>query len=929
MMRLLAMLLPCGVHAACPLISSSPYRNEASPFGWAVAPFDFDYANQNDWASRYATCAGLKQSPMDISTSGCPIQSGGADGSLQTAASYTGLQAGTMVNISAYLRTAYAQGKFGSLTLLDQAYQATQVHLTTPSFHSVNGLQYSAEMLILHVPKDQNGLQGSAVVSVLFNTGGASSLFSAMGFGDDLVPISVDLAGSWPALGVIDIPATVAAPLSQTSYFYNGSVPVPPCTENVKWFVLTTPETASQNQIAKLAEALSCYAGGTASRTPIPNPPPATALNSKPGAGSCRDIITNSLRVGGPHDQSTCKAFKQIGPPTFNVNRTAACWDTDLPSSYYSKCLGSPIDIKSSQAHIEAKALPANSFIFYHPVKEVEIVPTDFMLDINPVNRSQVDNYADFGFLMMAGRRFVARKASLKAISSHSYNGLRYAGELNIEHTLFADDVHDLYNMTIIGAGVSGGARRLQGDGVTGDVKHRVWVTIPLTIGAANPFFMSLGAGEAAYSSSVKGGKPYSLSGLFDINASIQTALAGSYSWYSGSLTEPGCSPWGVRWLVFDTPLQISIEQLNLLALPVSGTDSTRVNATVISDYQYSSHVWKNSIPAFAVDNIKGSEQQCGAKDDWNYGNISCWSSSYPICSTGLYQSPIDISAVDVRFQGQDSFIARTAWHPLSGLRVANTARSIGVYNEDMGYVMQIGSNGLPQYYQLTQFNLHMPSQHSLNGRQYAAELVVLHKNQLAAGQLDNQDALAASFFFNVGTNRSLLLDQLLHQAPVLPGQWQQADTPIDLLRSLGPVVDGNFYRYNGSLTTPPCSQTVKWYVFETALNMTLDQWVAFKAMFPNPSNNRPSKPLNGRVIVKNSFMEPGSQSYDFYLNRQAGVSSKAPGPAWIIAPVVGSVMLAAATFYAVLVREGRTVQLEGAGGLTEAGRSARSCNQF
>jgi len=583
--------------------------------------------------------------------------------------------------------------------------------------------------------------------------------------------------------------------------------------------------------------------------------------------------------------------------------------------------------VKTLQAHYQTTSVSANSFMFYQPISEVKATPGTFNVAFTAVNRSQIDNYGDFGYLVLGGRRFNARNISFKAISSHSINGQNFAGELNIEHTLYGDDLHDLYNMSLV-SGISSASPTVapvSGQSASsatamGDNLHRVIVSIPVTIGLENSMLLSMGVGTSAYSTVVSSGLPYNLQANVDINASLQSVLTGPYDWYDGGLTVPGCANWGVRWIVFETPLQISINQLNFLNLPVSGMDSTRVNQTLISSSNYANHVWRNGFPPFAADSIQGAEQMCDATVDWNYANVSCWSYKWPVCNSGSFQSPININTSLVSQVGRDYFLSRAGWHPISGLRVANTGRSLAVNNEQIGYLTQLGPNGFPKYYQVTQFNLHMPSEHLINGRQYAAELSILHRNQLSVYQLDPTDITITSFLFNVGTIRNPLLDQLLGQVPINPGQWAQSRTPIDLLRSLGPAMNGNFYSYNGSLTAPPCTQGVKWFVFETALNMSQDQWLSFKNMFPSPSNNRPTQPLNGRLLSKNSFQEGSAAHYDFFLNRAAGENRETPGPAWIIAPVVGTVLLAAVVMWAVFVREDRFAhKLEGAGGLVDS----------
>lgn len=910
-----------------------------------MSPNNFDYTTltqtstsltpTNHWAtgSKYVTCGGVRQSPIDIvfteddaDPAYCPWDRYGDDGNMASRAQYLALQGGSMITVSTYLRTFYAQGQLGTLHLDDVTYTATQIHVTSPSFHTSNGQSFAGEIMIVHVPQgQQNGLNGTAVVSIfLADLGDTSAFLADMGFTDDSLPMNPPglVGSSWPASQIIDVPGLMASVLAGPFVQYNGSVPVPPCTENVKWFVMANIHSASMNQINKISSALSCYAGGIVKRKSFPNPPIVSRYtdadgNIVPKYGTCRKLALNSLRVGGPHDQETCNAFIKAGSSA--VNLTAACWDTANTPAVQAACVASPIDIKKAQAHVEPTVAQANNFMYYQPVAEVAVTPSNFSLDVSAVNRSNVDNFGTFGYIVLGGRRFDARNVSLKAISSHSYDGVYYAGEINIVHTLYGDDLHDLYNMPAMSESSSAQGSSPWASTQMANQLHKVIVSIPITIGAQNPFLLSLGAGIPGYSSTVASGVGYNIQARVDINASLQSSLTGPFSWYDGGLTTPGCANWGVRWLVFETPLQVSIDQFNLLALPVSGMDSTRVNQTRIATQNYAGHVWRNSLPSFAVDNIRGAEQLCSPITAWNYANVSCWPTLYPLCGSGRSQSPININTSRLTSTGMDKFIGRTGWHPLSGLRVVNSGSSLAVYNEQMGYVMLMGANGFPSYYQLSQLNLHMPSEHLIDGRQFAAELSVVHKRQTTVYQLDTSDVLITTFFFSVGPKRNPLLDQLLGTTPLMPGQWSAPSTPVDLLRSLGPAIKGNFYRYNGSVTMPPCSEIVKYLVFERALNMSQDQWLSFKAMFPGLANNRPAQAVNGRPVAKNSFMEGSLTSLDYYFRRDGGGNREMLGPAWIIAPIVGTIVIAVAVMASVFVKEDRRRRMESAGGLTES----------
>merc|ERR1712013_703732 len=79
---------------------------------------------------------------------------------------------------------------------------------------------------------------------------------------------------------------------------------------------------------------------------------------------------------------------------------------------------------------------------------------------------------------------------------------------------------------------------------------------------------------------------------------------------------------------------------------------------------------------------------------------------------------------------------------------------------------------------------------------------------------------------------------------------------------SLVSSLEGNFFTYAGSLTTPPCSETVRWIVMETAQECSQGQVEAFKSLFPNPMSNRPLQRINGRTIKKN--WDEGGDSLQF-----------------------------------------------------------------
>jgi carbonic anhydrase len=63
---------------------------------------------------------------------------------------------------------------------------------------------------------------------------------------------------------------------------------------------------------------------------------------------------------------------------------------------------------------------------------------------------------------------------------------------------------------------------------------------------------------------------------------------------------------------------------------------------------------------------------------------------------------------------------------------------------------------------------------------------------------------------------------------------------------------DQNYYTFDGSLTIPPCSEGVKWFVMKTPVELSPAQIAAFARLYPD--NARPVQPLNGRKVEESNF---------------------------------------------------------------------------
>lgn len=205
----------------------------------------------------------------------------------------------------------------------------------------------------------------------------------------------------------------------------------------------------------------------------------------------------------------------------------------------------------------------------------------------------------------------------------------------------------------------------------------------------------------------------------------------------------------------------------------------------------------------------------------------------YRICDTGIHQSPIDLvnptpvelSAIIFNYQ------------PAS-VNICNTGNTIQVAYRNKGNWIEIDETK----YHLLQFHFHAPSEHRVVGELSDMEMHLVHESE------DGTLAVIGVLIKSGSTYTAF--DSFWHLIPSIACESEQVSgivlNAFDLLPS-----SKNTYRYDGSLTTPPCSEGVKWIVMTTPIEMSHSQIAAFKAIFDG--NNRPVQPLNDRELLVGS----------------------------------------------------------------------------
>jgi carbonic anhydrase len=244
--------------------------------------------------------------------------------------------------------------------------------------------------------------------------------------------------------------------------------------------------------------------------------------------------------------------------------------------------------------------------------------------------------------------------------------------------------------------------------------------------------------------------------------------------------------------------------------------------------------------------------------DAWNHdpnspiGPFQWADIGFPTCGQGLQQSPVNIETGQVAIRHGPPL--RLEYHE-SELAIENTGHVVevpipaGVHN-----TLQIGDDR----YELVQYHFHAPSEHAVNGRLADVEAHFVHQNAEGA-------TVVVGVFYRLGRRPNPLLERVLLAAPMEAGDEVNAGeaNPAVLFRDLEGVSGehdrvrvGDFYTYSGSLTTPGCTENVRWTLLTNGGHVSQEALSRFHqviSLFPNydgyPNNNRPVQPLNGRVI--------------------------------------------------------------------------------
>ena len=229
-------------------------------------------------------------------------------------------------------------------------------------------------------------------------------------------------------------------------------------------------------------------------------------------------------------------------------------------------------------------------------------------------------------------------------------------------------------------------------------------------------------------------------------------------------------------------------------------------------------HAFASEAPHWGYEGSEGPSQ---------WGDLS---SEYSECKLGRNQSPINITHA---VKGDLTNLSID--YKAGGDRIINNGHTVQV-NYEPGSTLTLDGHT----YELKQFHFHTPSENEIDGKHYPMEGHFVHADK--EGNL----AVLAVMFDGTNTN------------PELAKAWSQMPSANDGEHTLATAIDANqllptdhsYYRFNGSLTTPPCSEGVVWLMMKNQEAASSEQVSQLHDTLKH-DNNRPVQPLNARVVLQ------------------------------------------------------------------------------
>ncbi|KAJ8598530.1 hypothetical protein CTAYLR_001326 [Chrysophaeum taylorii] len=814
-----------------------------------LAPADWGSCASGEWDD----CNGMYQSPIDLVTADAYAP---AAGKTQIAYSYAPDSGLEIINTGHNLEVVLSSAA-GRVVHNGRDYVALQFHFHLLSEHTVDGEYHDGEMHIVHGAYDDGGsIDSLLVIGIFFNvTGDEDNTFlDTIKWGE--APLTEN-GGNGTAIDE-DVDLNFFADILSGEFWrYKGSLTTPACAEIVEWHVMKKISPMSQSQYD--------YFQGI-----FPNPSNYRPVQPMNGRNLLDSAVVLGLGEACVVGADLCGNVDDSLDCVDNVCATAVvechygyeegrdplgetCDDCLAPADWgscstgeWDDCNGmyqSPVDLVTSDAYTPAAGKTQIAYS-YAPDSGLEIINTGHNLEVVLTSAA--------GKVVHNGRDYIALQFHFHLLSEHT------DGEMHIVHGTY-DDEGNIDGLLVLGIFFN-----VTGDEDNGFLETIKWEEAPTT--------ETEGAGVAI-------DEDVDLNFFADI-------LSGEFWRYKGSLTTPACAEI-VEWHVMKKISPMSQSQYDYFqgifpnpsnyrpVQPMNGRnlldsavvlglgEACVVGADLCGNVDDSLDCVDYVCATAVVECHYGYEEgrdplgetcdDCLAPADWG----SCSTGEWNDCD-GNYQSPVDLVTASAFTPLAGKTQITFSYSPDSGREIINTGHNLEVVlSSAAGKVVHNSRD-----YMALQFHFHLLSEHTVDGEYHDGEMHIVHAAYDDEGGIDS--LLVLGIFFNVtGDEDNSFLETIKwEEAPTT--ETESAGVAIDEdvdLNFFADILSGEFWRYKGSLTTPPCSEIVEWHVMKTVSPMSQSQYDYFQNIFPNPSNYRPVQPMNDRNLLDSAVVLSASET--------------------------------------------------------------------
>jgi len=442
-------------------------------------------------------------------------------------------------------------------------------------------------------------------------------------------------------------------------------------------------------------------------------------------------------------------------------------------------------------------------------------------------NGHAIKMQALFGVMHLPDGDYEARQLTFHFPSEHAVDGVLAAGEMQITF-------HNTQKQgTAVVSVLLHDSALLEVDGKSRELT----------------FLTSLGFGEHLPPKGME--LEMSPDATLDMAATFGELFNGPYFHYEGSLTTPPCSE-SVHWYVLERPAPVTEAMIdNFKSLFADGNvrpiQPLNGRAVVVSQVATSDTEFQAR--------AKPQPEEIKDAQHWTYDRVDKWGDAFPHCD-GTSQSPVDVDTTSaITSTGASTVLSQL-------VKYKALSRDAEVYIVNNGHTVQLkGTFGMMKLpdgdYEARQIHFHFPSEHAIDGVLAAGEMTIVHHNTKNKSHDSAMVSIllhdAQSLVETKGTKGELEFFEDLGFDAELPrfGESHKLGTKMNLAETFARQLQGGYFHYKGSLTTPPCSQSVHWFIAQhpAAVNKSVISY--FRKLFA-PNLRRPLQPLNGRNVVIN-----------------------------------------------------------------------------